>query len=74
MDPSDLSTVVGGDSGVIVGKSKGLELILGKANKAVAHTQTRKKDTQINMQTYQELLSVHKNMILGNVNTVPGQS
>ncbi len=26
------------------------------------------------MQTYQELLSVHKHMILGNVYAVPGQS
>ena len=31
------------------------------------HTQTHKN-------TYQELLSIHKHMILGNVDPVPGQS
>lgn len=35
---------------------------------------THTKNRQTNIQTYQELLSVHKHMILGNVYAVPGQS
>lgn len=63
-----LKTVVGRDSGVILGESKGLQLKLDKANISESC------DTHTHTHTYQELLSVHKHMILGNVYTVPGQS
>lgn len=70
-----LQIVVSRNSGVTLGKSKGLELNKHPSELWLKHTNTHTHThRQTNTHTYQELLSVHKHVILGNVDPVPGQS